>query len=41
MKRHFDIAWRNESRAVPGGRAAWLARNTPFYALLHGAPFPE
>jgi len=41
MKRHLAACWRAEARAVPGGRAAFLARWAAFGLFVRLAPFRE
>lgn len=41
MKRHLAACWRAEAHAVPGGRAAFLARWAAFGLIVRLAPFRE
>ena len=40
-KRHAAACWRNEARAVPGGRAALIERAALFSVFVRLAPFAE
>jgi hypothetical protein len=41
MKRHLTTCWSAEARAVPGGRAAFIARWAAFGLFVKLAPFRE
>lgn len=41
MKQALVQAWREEARAVPGGRAAWIERITLFTLFVRLAPFAD
>jgi len=41
MKRHLTACWAAEARAVPGGRAAFIARYAAFRLFVRLAPFRE
>ena len=41
MKRHLTACWSAEARAVPGGRAAFIARYAAFSLFVRLAPFRE
>jgi len=41
MKRHLAACWSAEARAVPGGRAAFIARYAAFSLFVRLAPFRE
>ena len=41
MKRHLTACWSNEARAVPGGRAAFIARWAAFGLFVRLAPYRE